>query len=136
MSLGEGDTTSASNIYKIQAKSSTDDELIAVHGTLQQVLWTECFIEAQGYQVDFNKLHQDNNRAQLLGTNGHFSSGKGMKHIKHRYFFVEDKVDQGDIEIGHSPAAAPFPADQIWADVLTKPKSDGLFLEDRSALIN
>ena len=61
---------------------------------------------------------------------------KGMKHTKHRYFFVKDKVDQGDIDIVHSPADAPFPEDQMWADVLTEPKSGRLFLEDRSVLMN
>ena len=53
-----------------------------------------------------------------------------MKHIKHIYIFVKDKVDQGDIEIVHSPE------DRMWADVLTKPKSCRLFLEDRSILMN
>ena len=59
-----------------------------------------------------------------------------MKHIKHRYSFVKDKVDQGNIDIVHSPADAPFPEDRIWANVLTKPKSGRLFLEDRSVLMN
>ena len=59
-----------------------------------------------------------------------------MKHIRNRYFFVKDKVDQGDIDIVHSPADTPFPENRMWADVLTKPKSDRLFLEDRSVLIN
>ena len=59
-----------------------------------------------------------------------------MKHTKHRYFFVKDKVDQGDIDIVHSQVPPPFPEDQIWANVLTEPKSGRLFLEDRSVLMN
>ena len=46
---------------------------------------------------------------------------KGMKHIKNCYFYVRDQVVQGNIDIVHSPADAPFPEDQMWADVLTKP---------------
>ena len=111
MSLGKGATTSASSKHKNQAKSSTVNELIAVHDTLPQVLWIKYSIEAQGYQVDCNEVYQDNKSAQLLEINGRFSTGKGMKHIKHRYFFVKDKFDQGDIEIVHSPADALFPED-------------------------
>ena len=59
-----------------------------------------------------------------------------MKHAKHRYFFVKDKVDQGDIDIVHIPVDAPLPEDRIWADVLTMPKSGCPFLEDRSVLMN
>ena len=60
MSLGKGDTPSASNNkHKIQGRSSTDDEFIAVHDTLPQILWTKYFTEAQGYQVDCNKVHRD-----------------------------------------------------------------------------
>ena len=58
MSLGKGAVTSASNKHKIQGRSSTDDELIGVHNTLLQVLWTKYFIEAQGYTVDRNEVHQ------------------------------------------------------------------------------
>ena len=59
-----------------------------------------------------------------------------MKHIKNRYFYVHDQVVQGNIDIVHSPADAPFPEDRMWADVLTKPKSGRLFWEDRSVLMN
>ena len=68
-------------------------------------------------------------------SNGRFSTGKGMKHIKHWYFSVKDKVDRA-ILILFSPADAPFPEDRMWADVLTKSKSGRLFLEDRSVLVN
>ena len=59
-----------------------------------------------------------------------------MKHIKNSYFFVKDKVDQGNINIVHSPADAPFREDRVWVDVLTKPKSGRLSLDDRSVLMN
>ena len=136
MSLGKDVITSASNKHKIQGRSSTDDELIGVHDTLPQVLWTKYCIEVQEYTVDCNKVHQDNKSAQLLEMNGHLSTGKGMKHIKHRYLFVKDKVDQGDFDIVHSLAHAPFLEDRMWADVLTRPKSGRLFLDDRSVLMN
>ena len=45
-------------------------------------------------------------------------------------------MDQGDVEIHHSPADAPFPEDRMWSDVLTKPKNGRAFLEERSVLMN
>jgi hypothetical protein len=35
--------------------------------------------------------------------NGKFSSSKRTKHIKMKYFFVKDKVDQGEVTIEHMP---------------------------------
>ena len=67
MSLWKGAVTSTSNKHKIQGRSSTDNELIGVHDTLPQVLWTKYFIEAQGYHIDRNEVHQDN--AQVLEVN-------------------------------------------------------------------
>ena len=113
MSLGKGAVTSFSRKQKIQGKSSTEDELIGVDDTLPQALWTKYFIEAQGYTVDHNIIKQDNKSALLLEANGTFSSSKRTKHIKTRYFFVKDKVAQGDIELEHCPASAPFPDERM-----------------------
>jgi hypothetical protein len=41
---------------------------------------------------------------------------KRTKHIKVKYFFIKDKVDQGEIRIKHCPT------EQMWTDVNTKPK--------------
>ena len=59
-----------------------------------------------------------------------------MKHTRHQYFLVKEKVDQGDIGIVHNLADALFPKDRMWADVLTKPKSGRLLWEGRSVLVN
>ena len=45
-------------------------------------------------------------------------------------------MDQGDVEIQHSPTDVPFPEDIMWADVLTKSKNGRAFLEERSILMN
>ena len=86
MSQGKDVTTSSSSKHKIQGKSSMGDEIIAVHDTLPQVLWTEYFIEAQGYQVDQKEIRQDIMSAQLLQKNSRFSRSNKTKHIKHKYF--------------------------------------------------
>lgn len=60
-------------------------------------------------------LYQDNMSAMLLKTNGKASSLKQTKQIKVKYFFIKDKVDQGEVTIKHCPT------DQMWTDINTKP---------------
>ena len=61
-------------------------------------------------------IYQDNMSAILLKNNGNGSSSKPMKHIKVKYFFVKDKIDNGEISLEHCPT------DQMWTDINTKPK--------------
>ena len=76
-------------------------------------------------------LFQDNKSTILLATNGRWSSSKRTKHIKSRYFFVKDKVEAGEVSIEYRPT------DQMWSDVLTKPKQGAaLFRKDRAILMN
>ncbi len=58
---------------------------------------------------------------QLLMKNGKFSSGKKTKHIKAKFFFVKDRIDDGEIKVVNCPAKS------MWADVLTKPLWDWHF---------
>ena len=97
---------------------------------LQWILWARYFIEAQGYTVDQNVLFQDNKSTILLAKNGRWSSSKRTKHIKSRYFFIKDKVDSGEVDIKY------VPTDQMWSDILTKPKQGKGFRVDWSDLMN
>jgi hypothetical protein len=47
--------------------------------------------------------------------NGQFSSGKKTKHIKAKFFFFKDRVDDGEMRVIDCPSV------NMWADVLTKP---------------
>ena len=84
MSLGRGMT-----------KSSTKAELVGVDDSLAYILWARYFLQEQGYEMEPSLLYQDNISAILLETNGKVSSSKHTKHIKVRYFYVKDKIDQG-----------------------------------------
>jgi hypothetical protein len=46
------------------------------------------------------------------------------------YFFIKDKVDSGEVTIEHRPT------DQMYSDVLTKPKQGKGFRLDRAELMN
>ena len=70
-------------------------------------------------------LYQDNMSAILLETNRKGSSYKRTKHIKVKYFYIKDKIDQGEIMVKHCPT------EQMWSDINTKPKQGVAFCEFR-----
>ena len=59
-------------------------------------------------------LYQDNISTQLLINNGTFSSEKKTKHVKAKFFFIKDRVDNGEIEV------IDCPLEEIWASILTE----------------
>ena len=58
------------------------------------------------------------------------SSSKRTKHIKARYYFIKDKVEEGEVEVQYCPT------DKMWSDVLNKPKQGLPFRTDRAMLMN
>ena len=73
--------------------------LISVSDGISQVLWTKYFLECQGYEVNSSTIYQDNEASILLERNGKRSSKKGTRHINIRYFFITDKVQNGEVDI-------------------------------------
>ena len=130
MTLGRGAIISFSRKQKINTRSSTESELVGVDDAMPQILWSLYFIQAQGYDTTHAVVYQDNKSAILLETNGKFSSSKRTKHIKMKYFFIKDKVDDGEVKIVHEPG------DNMWIDMLSKPSVGKRFCEDRSELQN
>jgi hypothetical protein len=116
MSLGQGMALSYSWKQKINTKSSTKTELVVVDDSLGIVLWARYFTQEQGFDMDALLLYQDNMSAMLLKTNSRASSSKRTKHIKVKYFFIKDKVDQGEVTIEHCLTG------QMWTYINTKPK--------------
>ena len=70
MTMGKGAITSISRGQKTNTKSSTETEMVGTDDILPQTLWTKYFIEAQGYTVEHNILHQDNQSCMRLLING------------------------------------------------------------------
>jgi len=60
LTLGKGAAYSTSTRQKLNTKSSTEAELVGVDDIMPQVIWTRYFLEAQGYKVNDNIVHQDN----------------------------------------------------------------------------
>eukprot|EP00804_Cyclotella_cryptica_P007868 CCRYP_001430-RB/>CCRYP_001430-RB protein AED:0.37 eAED:0.34 QI:0/0/0/1/0.25/0/5/0/757 len=130
MSLGKGAVVSKSTKQKLNLHSLSEGELVGIDDALPWILWARYFIETQGYTMEQNILFQDNKSTILLAKNGRWSSSKRTKHIKLRYFFIKDKVDSGEVDIRY------VPTEQMWSDILTKPKQGKGFRVDRSHLMN
>ena len=69
MSAGGGAIVCRSNKQKLNSKSLTEAELIAVDDNVGQILWTKLFLKEQGYNTN-SVLHQDNQSTILLENNG------------------------------------------------------------------
>jgi hypothetical protein len=115
ISLDKGSITGVSKKQKINTRSSTEAELVGDDDMLPQIMWTRCFIEAQGFNVDESILYQDNLSDMLLEKNGKQSSSKRTKHIRVRYFFIKDRIGNGDISLKHCPTG------DMVGDHFTKP---------------
>jgi hypothetical protein len=125
MSMGKGSVYSALN-----TKSSTEAELVGVDDVMAQVLWTQYFLEAQGYEVGDNKVYQDNQSAILLEKNGRSSSSKQTRHISVQYFFVTDRIKSKELSVEYCPTG------NMRGDFFTKPLQGSLFRKFRNAVMN
>jgi hypothetical protein len=129
-SLGKGSIYSASLKQKLNTKSSTEAELVGVNDLMPQILWTQYFMEAQGYTVDQSLVAQDNLSAMLLENNGRASSSKRTRHINIRYFFVTDRIKAGEVSVTYCPT------DDMIADYFTKALQGTKFRDFRNFIMN
>ena len=79
--MRKGSIISTSIKQKMNTKRSTETELIAADKLMPHILWTNYFLNWQGYIAKEIILYQDNKSAILLEKNGKKSSSKRTKHI-------------------------------------------------------
>jgi len=130
MSLGKGSVYSSSVRQKLNTRSSTEAEVVAVDDMMPITLWTRQFLHGQGYTSMNTELYQDNKSAMLLEQNAQASSGKQTRHINLCYFFITDRVKSGEIAITHCPT------DEMTADFFTKPLNGKKFIKFRAMILN
>jgi hypothetical protein len=130
ITMGKGEMSSYSRKMKVNTQSLTETELIAADMLMPEMLWMLHFIQAQGYSAECVGLYQYNISTQLLIKNGQMSSGKCTKHIKVKFFFIKDRVDDREIKV------LDCPTHKMWADVMTKPLQGTAFKVMRAELMN
>jgi hypothetical protein len=115
MTLGKGILIGISRKQKLNTKSSTEGELVAVDDASGQIIWTNYFLESLGYHINCTVVYQDNQSAILLEKNGKESSSRRTRHMNIRYFFITDRVKSGELVIRYCPTG------EMLADHFTKP---------------
>ena len=130
MALGKGYGVAMSTKQKLNTKSSTEAELVGCDDVMGQIIWTNYFLEAQGYKSNDTILYQDNKSAILLEKNGKMSSGKKTKHINIRYFFITNRIEKGELKVEYCPT------DKMVADFFTKPLQGQKFIDFRNEIMN
>ena len=65
-----------------------------------------------------------------LEVNGSFYSSKIIKHIKDRYFFSKNRIEDGELEVKY------WPTENMWTDILNKLEKGLQFRKDTASLMN
>jgi hypothetical protein len=97
---------------------------------MTDILWTKHFLEEQGYKIKSRILLQDNESSIRLEKNGYKSVGQRSRHIKNRYFFITDQVQQGNIQIEYCPT------DDIDGDYMSKALQGRKFGKHKVKIMN
>ena len=99
MYIGSGSIMELSRKQKINGRSSMESDIVGAYYALPQCLWSRYFIEGQGYAMEELDFHQDNMSAMLTENNGKESRTKRTKHIRVRYLFINDRIENGDLSL-------------------------------------
>ena len=127
--MGKGSVISKSTKQKINTTSSTEAELVGTFETMIEVIWTNYFLQAQGYNWDDTIVFQDNKSTILLQKNGTKSSSKRTKHIHMRYYCINDRWKNGDFKIEYCST------DEILANYFTKPLQGKKFVKSKNMIL-
>jgi hypothetical protein len=96
------------------AKSTGEAELIAENKVADTVEWAREALEVLGYPQGKVQMEVDSACAMQMVKQG-TGSFKRAKHIKVRFFWLKDLLDQGLLELIYTHT------DELVADILTKP---------------
>ena len=129
LTLGRGFPIVNLTKQKINVRSSTEAELVAVDDCMPAVCWTRYFLKAQGYDITGNIVYQDNKSAILWEKNGMASCSKRSKHLNVRFFFITDRIKNKELSVEWCPT------DKMWSDFATKPQQGAMFKKFRDILM-
>jgi hypothetical protein len=115
MSMGFGMVHCRSSKQKLNAKSSTEAELIGTSEYIPFNIWFVMFMKEQGHDIKLNVLFQDNESTIKMLKNGRDSCTSNSRHIDVKHFWVKDRLDKKELELRWCPTHL------MIADYFTKP---------------
>ena len=120
VTLGVGYFIASSKLQKLNSKSSTEAEIIAVSDGMNIPLWLADFIHLQGYPPQPVRLEQDNQSCITLLTKGR-STAETTRFIEIRKFWISAYIKNGAVGIVY------VPTEDMTSDYFTKPLQGALF---------
>ena len=115
-----------SKIQRMNAKSSTNAEIIALCDAVEELVYIRNLLKELGFDID-PTIQVDNQPA--IDTMNNQRLVKGNKHIMLRYHFVKDYVSKGLVKLKYVSSEANL------ADILTKPMKKVGFKRLRDILL-
>jgi hypothetical protein len=112
---------------EIVVKSSTEGELVAASNSANQGLHARQFLIGQGYKMGPVVMYQDNLSCMAMLARGR-SGAERTRHIAIRYYWIKERVDNGEIKIIHKGTK------EMYANILTKPLQGAQFVYERTCL--
>ena len=122
ITLGVGNFISSSKVQKLNSKSSTEAEIIAVSDGMNVPLWLADFLSYQGHGKEQVRLEQDNQSCIALLNKGR-STAETTRFIEVRKFWISDYIRTGAIKIVY------VPTEDMTADFFTKPVQGAVFMK-------
>ena len=120
VTLAVGNFISSSKVQKLNSKSSTESEIIAVSDGMNIPLWLAGFIAYQGHGKIPVRLEQDNQSCITLLTKGR-STAETTRFIEVQKFWISDNIRIGAINIVY------VPTEDMTSDYFTKPLQGTVF---------
>ena len=128
MHPGGGGIASGSTKQKLNTRSSTMSELVAVDDFLSKILWVRNFLSEQGVDVTTN-LYQDNQSTILMCKKGRECLSRRTRAMDVRYFAIKDNIDKGFLRVMHIGTS------EMLGDFFTKPLQGNKFREFRDVIL-
>ena len=129
ITLGKGAIQAISTKQSINTKSSAESELVAASDGATPAINVLNIVKCQGIAVQQLIIEQDNQSTLAMIANGR-ATGPTSRHINIRYFWLNDRLAQGEISMRY------MPTEEMTADLLTKHKDGKSFYKHRQALLN
>jgi hypothetical protein len=122
VTLGIGYFFMCCKMQKLNSKSSTEAEVIAVSDAMNLALWLAGFLGYQGYKRQSVRLEQDNQSCIALLNKGR-STAETTRFIEIR-IWISDYIHNGAVEVVY------VPTENMTADYFTKPLQGANFFQD------
>ena len=123
-----GGIASGSTKQKLNTRSSTMSELVAVDNFLGKIIWCQNFMKCQGIGIA-SELYQDNESTILMCKKGQEVLSKRTRAMNVRYFAIRDCIDKGHVSVHHIGTG------EMVGDFFTKPLQGKKFQEFRAKIL-